>query len=161
MKQFFIIILLLSTFSCKKKPIEEYVPVQIPCTLSKNIDTVKFYIQGTWKWLEEKRADRAQQNFVYLTPKNQGYTLTMRIANDTLRFYKNNQPDSVYTYKVLLQHDITGTNYAEDQDPALVFYRLYDGLRSNYVPLKMCSNYLQLQYQFVTSIGGEQIWEKQ
>ena len=160
MKQFFII-LLFSIFSCKKKPGEEYIPVQIPCTLSKNIDTVKLYIQGTWEWLEEKRADRVQQKFVYLTPQTQGYTSTMQIGKDTIRFFKNNYPDSVYTYKILLQHDITGTNYPEDQDPALVFYRLYDGLRSNYVPLKICPDYLLLQYQYVTSIGGEIILKKQ
>ena len=161
MKPIFIIILLFSIFSCKKKPAEEYIPVQIPCILSKNIDTVKLYLQGTWEWLEEKRYNRGNPVPIYLTPKNQGYTSTIQIGKDTLRFYKDNKPDSVYTYKILLQHDITGTNYPEDQDPALAFYRLYDGLRNNYVPLKICHDYLLLQYQFVTSVGGEIILKRQ
>lgn len=161
MNKLILITLFLSVFSCKKKPTEEYTPVHIPYTLSKNLDTARLYIQGTWQWLEEKRYNRGLQKTVYLTPQNQGYTLTMRISNDTLRFYKNNRPDSVYTYKILLQHDITGTDYPEDGEPALVFYRLYDGLRSNYVPLSICSDFLQLQYQYVTSIGGQETWKKQ
>ena len=161
MNKLILITLIFLTFSCKKKPDEEYIPVHIPCTLSKNLDTARLYILGTWQWLEEKRYNRSLQKTVYLTPQNQGYTLTMSIANDTLRFYKNNKPDSVYTYKILLQHDITGTDYPEDGEPALVFYRLHDGLRSNYVPLKICNNYLLLQHQYVSSIVGERTWKIQ
>lgn len=157
-----IITLFLIFFSCKKKHVDaEYIPVKVPCTLSKNLDTAKLYIQGYWNWLEEKRYSRGLQKTVYLTPQNQGYTLGMKLSNDTAYFFKNNKADSIYIYKVLLQGDVTGTNYPEDSDPALVFYRIFDGKRSSYVPLKICSDYLSLQYQFVTSIGGETIWKKQ
>lgn len=162
MKRYLSLILLFSFFCCKKQPAQkEYVPITIPCTLSKNIDTVKFYIQGTWEWLEEKRPNRALQKMEYLTPQNQGYTLTLKLYNDTARFFKNNRPDSVYTYKILRQTEITGTNYPEDNDPAFVTYRLYNGKRSHYVPIKICNNYMLLQHQYVSSIVGEEIWKKQ
>ncbi|MCO6461006.1 MAG: hypothetical protein J5I59_06355 [Saprospiraceae bacterium] len=148
--------------SCNKENVvSEYVLVRIPCTLSRNLDTAKIYIQGDWSWLEEKRYSRGLQKTVYLTPHNQGYTFGMKLSNDTAYFYKNNKLDSVYLYKVFLQGDVTGTDYPEDSEPALVFYRIYDGKRNSYVPLKICSNYLILQYQFVTSNGGETVWKKQ
>jgi hypothetical protein len=149
-------------FSCKKKHIAaEYIPVQVPCTLSKDLDTAKLYIQGYWNWLEEKRYSRGLQKTVYLTPQNQGYTLSMKLSNDTAYFFRNNKPDSIYTYKVLLQREITGTNYPEDNDPALVFYSVNTGIRQWYTPIMICQDFLILQGQYVTSIGGEQIWKKQ
>lgn len=163
MKFLFFISLLFFTFSCcKKKPVDqEYQPIQITCTLTKNLDTCRSLIQGNWTWLEEKRFDQVQQIFVYLTPQNQGYSLSLRLLNDTARFYKNNQPDSVYTFKVVRLTEISGTNFPEDNDPVLVFFNLHNGLRSFHVPIKICSNYLLLQYQYVRSIEGEQIWKKQ
>lgn len=162
MKQILFITLLALVFNCcKKSKGEEYQPIQIPCQLSKDLDTVKLYIQGSWQWMEEKKVDRVQQKFVYLTPQNQGYSLTLKLNNDTARFFKNNQPDSVYTYRVVLLHEISGTNFPEDNDPVLVFYNLYNGLRNSHVPLKICSDYMLLQYQYVTSNGGESIWKKQ
>lgn len=159
---FFFSLLFFTTSCCKEKPVEqEYQPVQITCTLTKNLDSCKSLIQGNWTWLEEKRFDRVQQKFVYLTSQNQGYSLSLRLLNDTANFYKNNQPDSVYTFKVVRLTEISGTNFPEDNDPVLVFYSLYNGMRKWHVPIKICSNYLVLQYQYVSSIGGEAIWKKQ
>lgn len=163
MKKYLFLILLFSFCYCKKKQLvqEDYKPIVIPCTLSKDIDTVKFYIQGTWEWLEEKRSDRLQQKFIYLTPQNQGYTLTVKLYNDTARFFKNDRRDSIYIYKIQRQTEITGTNYPEDNDPVLAYYNLNDGQRAWFVPVKICNNYMLLQYQYVSSIGGEAIWRKQ
>lgn len=162
MKQLLIFTLLISIFSCcKKNEAEEYQPIKVPCQLTKDLDTARLYIQGTWQWLEEKRYNRGLQKIEYLTPQNQGYTLTMKLSNDTARFFKNNQPDSVYTYKVIRLTEISGTNFPEDQDPVLAIYSIRNGIRQWYTPLKVCSNFLILQGQYVTSIGGEQIWKKQ
>lgn len=164
MKQLSLVALFfLGSFCCKKKnpSVEEYEPVQVSCILSTNIDSVKFYIQGTWQWIEEKRMDRTLQKFIYLTPQNQGYTRKLKLGNDTARFFKNNRPDSVYLYKVIKLTEITGTNFPEDEDPVLAFYRLADNARVSFVPLRICPTYLQLQYQYVRSIEGQQIWKKQ
>lgn len=162
MKLLFISILLLSLLCCcKKNKTVEYQPIQIPCALTKNMDTARLYIQGTWLWLEEKRITQSGGQLVYLTPQNQGYTLSMKLSNDTARFFRNNQPDSVYTFKIQRLAEISGTNFPEDQDPVLVFYNLYNGLRNSHVPIKICSDYLLLQYQYVSSIVGETIWKKQ
>lgn len=160
-KAILIILFFASLMCCTKQPTDEYTPIEIPCAFSKDLDTAKFYIQGNWNWLEEKRYSRGLQKTVYLTPQNQGYTLSMKLNNDTAYFFRNNIADSIYTYKVILQGEITGTNYPEDNDPVLVFYRIYDGQRESYVPLKICENYLLLQYQYVSSIVGEIIYKKQ
>ena len=105
--------------------------------------------------------NRGQQGFTYLTPKTEGYTLTQRFSNDTVRFFKNGRADSVYTYKVIRLTEISGTNFPEDNDPIVVFYNLHNGLRDSHVPLKICSNCIVPQYQYVTSISGEEIWKRQ
>lgn len=163
MKLLFLITLPAFAFlSCNKNDNEEdYTPVVITCVLSKNLDTCKSLIQGRWNWVEEKRANRGQQKFEYLTPQNQGYNLSVHFINDTAKFYKNNQPDSVYTFKIMRLTEISGTNFPEDNDPVLAFYNLHNGIRKWYVPLKICNTFLLLQYQYVSSIGGEAIWLKQ
>lgn len=162
MKRYLIILLFSFFCCCKKKQVQnEYQPNVIPCTLSKDIDTVKFYIQGTWEWLEERRPNRLLQEMEYLTPQNQGYTLTLKLYNDTARFFKNNQPDSVYTYKIQRLTEITELHFPEDSVPVLVYYNLNNGIRAWHVPIKICSNYILLQSQYVTSIGGEAIWKRQ
>ncbi len=172
MKTIILFTFLLSGFcGCKKnnsnnpvsevfRPIreEEYIPIQIPCYLSRNLDTAKLYIQGTWEWLEEKRMTR-NHGLIYLTPQTQGYTLTLKLKNDTAWFFKNNQPGSVYTYKILQEKEIT--NYPDDNKPVIAYYRLSDNLRSSYVPIKICPEYLLMQHQYVSSIVGENIWKKQ
>ena len=155
----FITLLFLIFVSCKKE--QAYQPVQISCTLTRDLDSCKALIKGTWTWLEEKRMNRGQQGFTYLTPKTESYTLTQRFSNDTVRFFKNGRADSVYIYKVVRLTEISGTNFPEDNDPIVVFYNLHNGLRDSHVPLKICSNYLVLQYQYVTSISGEEIWKRQ
>lgn len=159
---FFITLLLFIFACCKKNTVEnEYQPVVVTCTLTKDLDSCKSLIQGNWVWLEEKRFNRVEQKFEYLTPQNQGYTLSVTLLNDTARYYRNNRPDSVYTFKILRLTEISGTNFPEDNDPVIVFYNLHNGLRNWHVPIRICSNYLLLQYQYVSSIGGEAIWKKQ
>jgi hypothetical protein len=98
---------------------------------------------------------------VYLTPQTEGYTLSLRLIDDTARFFKNNRPDSVYTYKVVRMTEVTGTNYPEDQLPVLVLYNLYNGIRWSFVPLKVCNDYLVLQGQYVSSIAGELTYKRE
>lgn len=145
------------------KPIEteeEYKPVQILCTLSNNLDTVKLQIPGTWEWIEEKRWNDLVQKFDYLTPKTQGYTLRMKLNRDTITFYKNNVIQDINTYKILRQGEVTGTNYPDDENTVIVYYRIPEGTRIHFVPLKMCGNYMVLQHQYVSSVVGPKIWER-
>ena len=132
-------------------------PFEIPCTLTRDSGLAKIYIKGTWEWVQEKRVNRQQGDFIYLTPKTEGYTLKMIIGDSTIKFFKNN----VLTeskYKIQLERDIT--NYFEDSLTVSASYRISDGVREGYVPIKICNNYLLQQFQYVSSISGEYIWKK-
>lgn len=153
-------LLFFSLISCKKNN-QEYTPIKIDCTLTKNIDSARQLITGIWDWLEEQRIDQRQQKFVFLTPANQGYSLKMIFQNDTVTFFKNNNIEIIYTYSIVPLKVISGTSYPEDEDPVIVFYNIPTGIRDAHVPFKICTNFLLMQYQFVTSVDGQQIWEKQ
>lgn len=170
MKKLILIILLFQAFlSCKKKPAdtteppfeEDYKPVQITCTLSNDLDTIKALIPGTWEWLEEKQIIRGQAAPKYITPKIRGYIETRRFSNDTLYFYKNNKPDSIYLYAIVRLKEITGLNFPQDEWPVLLVKNLWTGDRDWYVPVKICKDFLILQAQYVSSIRGEQILKRQ
>ncbi len=162
-RTFFIITLFQTLISCSKnkQPEAEYIPVEISCTMTKNLDSCKLLIVGNWDWLEEKRFNRVKGVYEYLTPQNQGYTSSISFKNDTAYIFKSGVPESVYTYEVVRLSEISGTNFPEDNDPVLVFYNLSDGLRNSHVPIKICKDFLLLQHQYVTSIGGESIWKRQ
>lgn len=133
-------------------------PFQIPCTLSGDSNLAKVYIKGTWEWVQEKRVDRRLQDFIYLTPKTEGYTRKIIIDDSLVRSFKNGNIESTYKYKILLEKDIT--NFPEDSLTVFAQYRISDGIRDGYVPIKICQNYLLLQLQYVTSILGEETWKK-
>ena len=154
----FITLLFLIFVSCKKE--QAYQPVQISCNLTKEVDSCRALIAGNWTWRETKILNRLEGRNDYITPKTEGITRSLSFINDTARFYKNNRPDSVYTYKIVRLAELTGTNYPEDNDPVLVFYQLYNGRRYDFVPLNICREYLYLDYESRRH-GGYEIWKKQ
>ncbi len=50
---------------CKITEVET--PVVVDCQLSRDLDTVKMKIEGTWIWLQEERRQRGQP-IQFLTP---------------------------------------------------------------------------------------------
>ena len=157
MKKAFLIILLIPILLCCKKQV--YQPIQIPCTLTKDLDSCRSLIKGNWVWRETKILNQLEGRNDYITPKTEGNTRSLSFINDTARFYKNMRPDSVFTYKILRLTELTGTNYAEDNDPVVVFYQLHNGRRYDFVPLKMCQDYLYLDHE-MTRHGGYEIWKR-
>ena len=70
----FLLVCSLNFESCKKDNLcalpDVKTPFEVPCKLSKNIDTVKMYIEGIWTWLQEERVVRGQPT-KYLTPNTE------------------------------------------------------------------------------------------
>lgn len=159
MKNLIILITVLSIFfSCKKS--SPYEPFVIPCTLTQDSSLAKQYIKGTWEWVEEKRASRTQADYIYLTPKTEGYTQKMIISDSILKFYRNNELIETKIVKIKLFGEITGTNFPEDSLTVLAIYRISDGVRESFAPIKICNSFLVQQFQFVSSLSGEKIWKK-
>ena len=154
----FIKLLFIIFVSCKKE--QAYQPVQISCNLTKDLDSCRALIGGTWTWLETKIPNPLYGRDDYIRAKTEGYTRSISVINDTVRFYRNNRPDSVYTYKILKLTELTGTNYPEDNYPVLVFYQLHSGRRYDFVFLNICREYLYLDYESRRH-GGYEIWKKQ
>lgn len=134
-------------------------PIAIECKLTKDLDTAKLYISGSWAWLQEERRQRGKP-IEYLTAKNQGYSRTLELKGETAKFYKCGQIESTFKFSIKRLKEISGTNFPEDDDPILVFYNLQTGIRSSYVPLRICDRYLILQGQYVSSIAGEETWRR-
>jgi hypothetical protein len=156
MKLIFIhVLLFLFLLSCKK----DYIPVKIDCALRSDIDSIKKDLSGTWVWLQEYRFNQRDRKFEYLTPKTEGYSLTLKFDGNRASYFKNNKPDSVYNYDVEMLSSITG--FVEDSIPILVLYTVNTGLRNSYVPVQSCPTFLLTKSQFVSSVLGEFVWKKQ
>lgn len=151
-----VITIFLFAYGCgkEKKP---YVPVVRCPDLTRNIDTINRYIQGTWEFLEELRC--SWDGCQYLTPSSPGmYRTTLKLSSDTARFFKNNTPDSVYKFRIQREFEIS--NYAPDSLPVIVYYSFYTGIRRTYVPIMICKDQLLMQHQLVSSFVGESIWAR-
>jgi hypothetical protein len=149
-------LLIIAFAQCKKdKP---YVPIKACSDLTGNMDTVLMYIHGKWNWLQEKRYDRIDQEYKYLTPKTEDYTLVLEIKGDTATFFENDKYYDASRYKILKESDIT--NILIDTETVFAFYSLSSGLIQNYVPIKICSSFLVLNFEATTSVSGEQIWKR-
>ena len=159
MKYPIIVPLICLCFYCCKKENQPYKPLERCPDLTNNMDTISKYIDGNWIWLEEKRWDRVKGEYEYLTPQTEGYTLQLVLSGDTARFYKNNDADSVYKFKILRESDIE-TWQPDDTLPVIAFFGFSTGVRQSYVPIKICKDQLLMQHQFVSSIVGERIWNR-
>jgi hypothetical protein len=140
--------------------IDVLTPVAIDCKLSRDIDTAKMYINGTWTWLQEERRRRGQP-IKFLTPQTEGYSRTLVLDNETATFYKCKEVAGEYKFAIIKQKEIISTpgyEFPEDEYPVIVFYNLETNQREWYVPIMICHNILKLQYQYVTSLGGEETW---
>ena len=158
MKNAFILLVagiaILFIYGCEKEE-KPYVPVVRCTSLTRDIDTINTFIHGTWEFLEELRC--SWDGCQYLTPKSPGMNrITLKLSNDTARFFKNSMPDSVYKFRIQREFEIS--NYPPDSLPVIVYYSFYTGLRRTYVPIMICENQLLMQHQFVSSIVGESIW---
>lgn len=160
--------LILYLQSCKTDDIDQcrleevVTPFIAPCKTTRDLDTIKMFINGRWTWLQEERVQRGQP-IRYLTPKLEGYSLELKLKNDTATYYKCNQIDSQYRFAVIKWKDVPGAGTAgfpEGEWPVLIYYDLKTGVRAQGTPVKICSTYLILQYQYVSSIVGPYTWKR-
>ena len=158
MKNFLILILIFLIIFCGcEKENKAYVPIERCSDLTRNMDTINKYIQGTWEWIEEKRYDRYQNGYIYFTPKTPGWTeRKMKLFLDTAIISIPNTQDSTFRFKIQWFFEITG--FPSDSLPVIAYYSFYTGLRKNAIPIMICKNQLLLQHQFVSSNFGEDIW---
>lgn len=143
---------------CKLENVDT--PFVVPCKLSKDIDTVKIYIHGSWTWLQEARAVRELQTTKYFTPKTEKYSLELKFHGDTATYYRCDKVDAIYKFAIVKLKEISGTNFPEDEDPVLIYYDLNTGLRQTHVPIVICNGYCILQYEYVSSFVGPFTWKK-
>ena len=106
----------------------------------------------------KKIFSRELGGYYYLTPQTQGYSATLTLSNDTARFYKNNQPDSINRFSILTEKDVT--TMPEDSLPVIAYYRLQTGLMESYFRIKICKNFLVTEQSYSGDIAGDDIWEK-
>lgn len=94
-----------------------------------------------------------------ITPNTPGQKrLFWFLSGDTAKLHFENQPDSIYRFRIQREYEIT--NYVTDSLPVLAFYGLIDNLRRSYVPIMICPNQLLTQHQYVSSFFGESLWVK-
>ncbi len=143
--------------SCRKPKTEKpYVPITRCADMTRSIDTINMYIQGNWEWMEEYRITRYNGEEL-ITPNTPGQRrLFWSFSGDIAKLHFENESDSIYRFKIQREYEIT--NYSTDSLPVLTFYRLNDGLRVSYVPVKICRNQLLTQNQYISSNGGESLW---
>lgn len=151
----FILPIIFLVAACGKEE-HEYEPIPRCPDLTSNIDTIKKYIPGTWKWAEEVRYDRIA-GIRYFTPNSPGWHhVSVKLYGDTAQFFVNNKIDSARQFKI--QRLLEITNFNSDSTPVLVYYNFHNGVRRSSVPIWICKDQLIMQYQLFSDIAGDQLW---
>ena len=63
--------------SCKKED-KRYVPIKLCDDISRDLDTINKYVLGSWKWAERKLFASQTGEYIYMTPKPEGYNVTLK-----------------------------------------------------------------------------------
>lgn len=152
---FLILIATISFYGCEEKE-KPYIPVQLCSDMTNNIDSINKYIHGTWKWVEEKRYNRITREYEYATPKDYGYNLTQIFSGDTLKFFKNTTPDSVYQFKI--QRELEISNIPTDSTTVVAYYSFYTMQSRGYVAIMICKNQLLMLHDTYRDGIGRTLW---
>lgn len=157
MKNVNIIILIficLSCTTCKKENNVPYIPIVISEYLTRNIDTARILMQGSWDWVETKKASYRTGEFIYTTPKTEGYAFSYLFFNNIIKTYKNNIEEGIVNFDFKFRGEITGNS--NDSLPVLVYYNT----PIKYIPYQVSQNYLILEGQNTPSNSGQSIYKK-
>jgi len=164
-KQFqFLVVFFLSMLilQCTKKLGEDssYVPVNITCTLTKNVDSARILIQGKWNWVQEERAIQRGGYIAYFTPHTEGHTEGLKFNKDTVFFIKNDV--ILDTSKFDFRPYSEFSNYPPDPNLiVIVYYNIHSGnSNSGGTPFKICKDYFILQFQFFDDNRGDFTYKK-
>jgi hypothetical protein len=156
--KYFLIFLFVIITSCHKQQDEPYQPVILCSNLSSNVDTVKMYLQGKWRWVEDKHFQwGSQPGYVYNTPHTEKIIEIVKIKDSTIIFYKNYFISRKYKFRVAKEGDyLSGGN----NSAVFVFIDEMNGNITNIVPIEACSQYFIFDPSSYSDISPISTYEK-
>ena len=156
-----LIIIAIILVSCKKeKVIPQPIPIVSCITPTKDIETCKKLIIGSWSWTYEKIYYRAYPYMVLQTPTTEAYTRQMEFRNNSIAFiYTNLILQRQVKYSVTTLDKVS--NYPSDSSiTTLIFYDLQTGLRIDFAPVSGCTDSLTLHYNLYSETKGIEKWNR-
>lgn len=149
--------LIVAFAQCKKdKP---YVPVKVCDNISNKKEIIDQYLQGSWKWLEDKYYNRDGSNW-YNTPKTVGFQETVLIDSNLISFLrvsKSGKDTTVFSYKIVREGDLT--TIPSDSEWVLAIYDSNLNLR-NWWRVYICQGNLILSNAYRWEIYPDRIYER-
>jgi hypothetical protein len=158
MKPPIILLMIVTLFSCRKNIEKPYVPIVLCSDLTDNKDTIDKYIYGTWEWVEQKLFATQTNEYVYQTPKTEGYTFVLNFSGDTAKFYKNNLLTTLYRFQIQKEKEIT--NWPDDNKTVMVYYDFATGQRQNYFRIETCKNYFVQEQSYRSDAAWDVVWKR-
>jgi hypothetical protein len=154
MKYFLISLIFL--MSCKKDKLRS-----IDCSNpSSDVNICNQLIVGKWNWSYEKFYDRINQVYIIKTPSSEGYTRMIDFKKGGLAsFFKNSVFEKDSRYSVTTFDVVTGVP-SDNKFSALIFYNIQTGSREDYVPITICNDTLNFNYNLYSDTKGQQKWAK-
>ncbi len=120
----------------------------------------KQILVGKWNWSYERFYDRINQTYILKTPASEGYTRQIDFKkNGKASFFMNSIFEKERKYEVSTLDVVTGFP-SDNTITTLIFYNIQNGSREDYVPLKICTDSLILNYNILSDTKGQQKWAK-
>jgi hypothetical protein len=161
MKPLLILPLLSISFAYCKKESKPYEPVKVCAEISNKKEAIDQYLQGDWKWLEDKSYDRSGE-VIYQTPATLGYEEKVVINAGQIIFTRtkgSGKEITTFNYKVVQEGELT--TFPSDQAWVLAIYDTVNANLRNWWRVYICQRNLILSNAYVGELYPDRTYQRQ
>lgn len=151
---------LLVTLQFCKKEDKPYEPVKVCDNLSNDKNVIDQYLLGNWEWLQDKSYAWSPEP-IYTTPKTAGFSETVTITNDQMKFVRVNRTGvetTIFNCKVVREGELT--NMSSDSAWTLAIYDVANNNLLNWWRLQTCSSHMILQNAYRGELYPDRTYKK-
>jgi hypothetical protein len=157
---FFLVECSLVFFSNCKKENKPYEPVKVCAEISNKKEAIDQYLQGTWKWIENKSYSSGEVS--YDTPSTLGYQEKLAINADQITFtqtFPSGTGIATFNYKIVQEGELT--TFLSDTALVLATYDPVNGINLTWWRIYICQRNLIMSISYRGDGLPEAIYQRQ
>jgi hypothetical protein len=162
MKPLLIGLLVSIAFPYCKKENKPYEPVKVCAEISNKKEAIDQYLQGTWKWLEDKSYG-GRSGVIYTTPATAGFQEKIVINAGQIIFTRTKpffeKEITTFNYKIVPEGELT--TFPSDTAWVMAIYDPVNGNRLNWWTIYICQRNLITSNEHLSQGTNNSIYQRQ
>jgi hypothetical protein len=162
MKPLLIGLLISIAFPYCKKENKPYEPVKVCAEISNKKEAIDQYLQGSWRWLEDKRYSRSGE-VSYEAPATAGIQESVSINASQIVFTRTKlffeKETTTFNYKIVQEGDLT--TFPSDEAWVMAIYDPVNGNRLNWWRIYICQRNLIMSNAYRGELYPDRTYQRQ